>query len=70
MAAIIDGKHIIISRPRYEPKLEAWRAYASVYWNGNEFQHHVLKLEEIFPAEKEALDFGYVACRTWLIERN
>ena len=70
MAAIIDGKHILISRPRYEPKLVAWRASASVYWNGNKFLHYVLKLEKNFPAEKEALDFGYAACRTWVDERN
>ena len=70
MAAIISGKHIIISHPRYEPKLEAWRAYASVYCNGDEFHYCELKLEKIFQAEKEALDFGYAACRTWLDERN
>jgi len=68
MAAIIAGKHIIISHPRYEPKLDAWRACASIYWNGDEFQHCVLKLEKIFQTEKEALAFGYAACRTLMSE--
>ena len=69
MAAIFHGKHILFSRPRYDSKLVAWRAYASVSWNGAEFAYHKLDLEEIFQTEKEALAFGYAACRTWVDER-
>jgi hypothetical protein len=69
MAAIIEGQHILISQPRYDPKLVTWRPYASVYWNSDEFDFHQLKLAEIFQTEKEALAFGYAACRTWVDER-
>ena len=69
MAAIIDGKHILISLPRYDQKLEAWHAYASVCWHGDEDNRYVLGQDRTFLAEKEALAFGYAACRAWVDQR-
>ena len=71
MSAILHGTCIIISRPQYDEKIVAWRAYASVSpRNGGAFNYHQLKLEESFQTEREALDFGYAKARSWSDEQK
>lgn len=71
MPAFQYGKYILISRPRYDEKLEVWLPYASVSWNGDKFYYHQLKdFTDNFETEEEALAFGYVTARTWIEKHN
>jgi hypothetical protein len=70
MTALQYGIYILISRPRFDEKLQVWLPYASVSWDGTgKFHYHQLKdLKGTFQTEEEALAFGYDAAREWISE--
>ena len=69
MSALQHGKYVLISRPHYDNKLEAWLPYVSVAWDCEKFHYHQLHgLDEskTFKTEDEALTFGFTAARAWI----
>ena len=67
MSSLLYGNSILISRPRYDAELGAWRPYASLSWDGDKFRYHRLKdLDRSFETEDEALAYGYSAAREWI----
>jgi hypothetical protein len=70
MAAILYGIYILISRPRYDEKLQIWLSYASISSASDKFYYHQLKnLDKSFETEEEALAFGFHAARNWVDEQ-
>ena len=71
MAAKFYANYFLISRPRYDKKLGAWRPYVRIYWGGVEFYLHELKdLFKTFETQEEALAFGFSAASLWLDEHK
>lgn len=63
------GNYTLISRPRYDRKLNVWRSYASVTWDNGKFSYHQINdLEKTFETGEEALAFGFFAARAWIAE--
>jgi hypothetical protein len=62
------GKTVLISRPRYDENIKAWRPYASVTLDDRlgTFRYHQLKPEESFATEEEASSFGFIVARRWV----
>ena len=64
------GQTILISRPRYDENVEAWRPYASITLNDLQgtFLYRQIKPKESFATEQEALSFGFIVAREWVDE--
>lgn len=70
MSALHYGQTLLISRPRYDENIKAWRPYASVTLNDRQgtFRYQQIKPEENFATEQEALSFGFNVAREWVDE--
>jgi hypothetical protein len=67
MSSLLYGDYILISRPMYDEKLDVWKPYASISWDGEKFHYHQLKdLTETFTTEAEALSYGFLVAHHWI----
>jgi hypothetical protein len=68
MAVRLYSDRTILSKPRYDPDIEAWFPYASVTWRDTDGFNffNFDKLVRVFGTKTEALDFGFTIARAWI----
>jgi hypothetical protein len=68
MAVLEYGKYVLISRPQFNARLNAWFTYASAMWMTQDgtFQYHQFdSRNHTFPTQDAALTFGFTVARRW-----
>jgi hypothetical protein len=71
LPALVYGKYVVISRPRYDENLGAWVPYASVCWDGDGVHYHQLQhLDKTFTTEEQALAYGFAVAHNWIAKER